>query len=461
MALPSANFASCRKSGQSVCASALPRRHWNLERLERGELAADLAGALSDLHLFIEHQADEADDEDSPAGRAHDASERAHANQAIQDLSEIQAKLAASQSDISQDREMVLRLDRASREVDGVADATANYLNLVHVSTRATVHTVLFSMIGASAAILAAAATVGFSLYRGIIHPLRELSSGVREIAAGHFTKRLPERGDPEFLAVIHEFNQMAAQLEEFYLRLEEKVAEKSRELVRSERLASVGFLAAGVAHEINNPLNIISGYAELSLKMLGANGTGRSVSSKEARILGVIRDEAFRCKQITDKLLGLVQGGGEGREAVDMAQIVRDVTFLVRGLETFRERRAELDARVPDSLCAMVNPIELKQVVLNLTLNALDAVDVGSGKNRSRGAPAWRTHRATRARQRLRHEPRNDRACLRAVLHQQARTIGARHRPGPVDQPCNRFAIRRPASRRIRRAGTRELVHS
>ena len=59
----------------------------------------------------------------------------------------------------------------------------------------------------------------------------------------------------------------MAAELESFYKKLEEKVVAKSKELVRSERLASVGFLAAGVAHEINNPLSIISGYAELSIK--------------------------------------------------------------------------------------------------------------------------------------------------------------------------------------------------
>jgi C4-dicarboxylate-specific signal transduction histidine kinase len=57
----------------------------------------------------------------------------------------------------------------------------------------------------------------------------------------------------------------MAGELQALYRGLEDKVQQKSRELVKSERLASVGFLAAGVAHEINNPLCIMSGYAELA----------------------------------------------------------------------------------------------------------------------------------------------------------------------------------------------------
>ena len=69
-------------------------------------------------------------------------------------------------------------------------------------------------------------------------------------MAAAQFSERLDETAGPqEFTEVAAEFNRMAGELQGFYQKLEEKVAAKSRELVRSERLASVGFLAAGVAH--------------------------------------------------------------------------------------------------------------------------------------------------------------------------------------------------------------------
>ena len=112
---------------------------------------------------------------------------------------------------------------------------------------------------------------LGVLQYRSVTRPLRRLSEGVRKIAAGQFSGRVrgAEGGRDEFASLARDFNRMAEELDGLYRELERKVEAKSRELVRSERLAGVGYLAAGVAHEINNPLGIIAGYAEYSLSLL------------------------------------------------------------------------------------------------------------------------------------------------------------------------------------------------
>jgi signal transduction histidine kinase len=154
-------------------------------------------------------------------------------------------------------------------------------------------------------------------------------------------------------------------------------VFRKSRELVRAERLASVGYLAAGVAHEINNPLNIISGYAELSLKALRRNG----VSARDAEAvehLAIIRSEAFRCKEITTRLLSLAKGGADGREIVSLRDAVENIADLVRGLKIIRHRRLRVDLEGEKPLLVQANLTEMKQVLLNLIVNAFEAVSEG-----------------------------------------------------------------------------------
>ncbi len=225
---------------------------------------------------------------------------------------------------------------------------------------------------------LIGAAVTGYVQYREVMVPLNRLREGVRHVAAAQFSERLEESGQKEFAELAVEFNRMAAELDSFYKTLEEKVEAKSRELVRSERLASVGFLAAGVSHEINNPLNIISGYAELAAKRITSSNDSNAI--KDAiHALRVIRDEAFRCKEITSKLLSLAKGDTMARQDLALDSVAREVAVLAGGLKDYRDRMIELKMDGP--LTVKANATEMKQVLLNLTVNALEAVKPGEGK--------------------------------------------------------------------------------
>lgn len=237
-----------------------------------------------------------------------------------------------------------------------------------------------------TAAVTLAAFAIAVWQYRSVMRPLSRLRRGVKTIAAGQFTDRLATEGDGEFADLARDFNQMAGELDELYRDLEAKVAAKSKELVRSERLASVGFLAAGVAHEINNPLGIMSGYAELSLRKIDKQSADAGEHTK--RSLEIICEEAMRCKKIMQKLLSLVRGGSSGpggeeqRERVPMAQVVSDVAEIVQGLPRYRGRKIETNLPLQNVQALMVlgHENEMKQVLLNLVINALEAVDAQRG---------------------------------------------------------------------------------
>ena len=243
--------------------------------------------------------------------------------------------------------------------------------------------TVMLAVTGViCAAVIVGAVLLGVFQYRSVMTPLRRLGGGVRKIAAGQFTQRLEERGGQEFAALAHDFNRMAGELDDFYHRLEQKVAEKSKELIRSERLASVGYLAAGVAHEINNPLGIIAGYAEYSLSQLRQQPRGNGEGDVE-KSLQVICDEAFRCKDITAKLLSLARAGEENRKPVDVGAVAHEVAAAVGGLPEFRDRKLVVIADPRQDLHVTALEAEMKQVVLNLTINALEAAPPQKGEVR------------------------------------------------------------------------------
>ena len=167
-------------------------------------------------------------------------------------------------------------------------------------------------------------------------------------------------------------------------------VAAKSRELVRSERLASVGYLAAGVAHEINNPLNIMSGYAELTIKRLRRLAATES-DAEVIQHLSIIRSEAFRCKEITQKLLSLAKGNGDTREVLSLSDAVLEVVTLVRGLKSMRSKQLLVTIPSGEPLLVLANLTEIKQVLLNVIINAIEAVpdQVGKIQIEGRAAPS------------------------------------------------------------------------
>jgi signal transduction histidine kinase len=254
---------------------------------------------------------------------------------------------------------------------------------------------------------LAVSIAIHFKQYRTLVRPLLWLRDDMRRSASSDYREPVRPRGDAEFMDVALFFNGLARELAEMYRGLEEKVVARSRELVRSERLASVGFLAAGVAHEINNPLSVISGYAELAAKSLrrvltgpgGAEDGTDAAAEAEAEALSgaleaqeIIRDEAFRCKEITSRLLSLARGGGDGRQALCLDEVARQVTVLTKGLKNYRDRRVVLDFKPSDLLEVVANLTEMKQVLLNLTVNALEAVPADQGEVRigGRRAGAW-----------------------------------------------------------------------
>ena len=214
--------------------------------------------------------------------------------------------------------------------------------------------------------------------------PIRELQAGVQRVHGGNFSEPISLQSGDELQELADEFNAMVARLHAVYADLARQVNERSRQLVRSERMVSVGFLAAGVAHEINNPLASIlfcSEALERRLQeVLGAlAATARAVPAEAevlTRYLKMIQQEALRCKDITQKLLDFSRTGERRKEPADITGLVRGVLEVARHLPSSRGKAVTFEPA--GYIVAPVNAQDLKSVILNLVVNALDSMDDG-----------------------------------------------------------------------------------
>lgn len=151
----------------------------------------------------------------------------------------------------------------------------------------------------------------------------------------------------------------------------ESKQAEETAR--RSERLASIGTLAAGIAHEINNPLGAMMLTAETAVRKLGKGETEHAAAAFE-KILSHVE----RCREIVGSVLRLSRAEPPKRSRQNLVELVHRALDLTRGQAQMSGVLVELHA-MPDTCELLLNPTEIEQVVVNLVLNAVAASPQGS----------------------------------------------------------------------------------
>ncbi|MEM8945698.1 MAG: HAMP domain-containing sensor histidine kinase [Planctomycetota bacterium] len=216
--------------------------------------------------------------------------------------------------------------------------------------------------------------------YKWFAEPLQILVQGSREVAKGKYSHRIQLDTQDEIGELADAMNDMTAQFQETRDDLDRQVRERTLQVVRSEQLASVGFLAAGVSHEINNPLASIALCSESLESRFNEFFADVESNSEDSQVihdyLAMIQREAFRCKQITEKLLDFARMGDSQRHSTELRDLVEGVIEMVQHLGKYQDKNLEL---LPgDPVIVEVNAQEIKQVVLNLITNGLESLDPG-----------------------------------------------------------------------------------
>jgi two-component system, NtrC family, sensor kinase len=287
-------------------------------------------------------------------------------------------------------------MKKLSIDADDLLDEINKDLSQRSKDGRETIRTSLWIVTSTSVLGVVLLVSLLRSFYKWVFYPIHDLEEGAGHVARGDFERRIEVHSGDELEDLAHAFNDMTSRLREMYRDLARQVNERSRQLVRSERLAGVGFLAAGVAHEINNPLASIAFCSE-ALEGRLANILGQAPQDTEVitKYLKMIQQEAFRCKGITQRLLEFSRGGERHREPTDLVELVQAVLDIVQHLQNCKGKRISVESgewRVesgeaarasdyqptPPTLVAWVNAQEIKSVVLNLVVNALESMDEG-----------------------------------------------------------------------------------
>ncbi len=196
---------------------------------------------------------------------------------------------------------------------------------------------------------------------RLVSRPVEALAAGTRRVAAGDLTATIPAGARNELGELARAFNAMTARL-----------AEDQRQLAQADKLASVGRLAAGVAHEINNPLTGVLTYASFLLDRAQDN-------PEQHADLEVIVRETKRCREIVRGLLDFARQTPPRRQSTDLNAVARRAVAVVMNQLQLGHVALTLDLAT-DLPAVHADPNQMQQVLVNLLLNAADAIGERGG---------------------------------------------------------------------------------
>jgi two-component system NtrC family sensor kinase len=243
--------------------------------------------------------------------------------------------------------------------------------------------------------VVAVALLAGFLTWRMVLKPIRRFTDAAARVAAGDLSASIPVTSSDEIGEMTASWNRMLDELsrarqdlENWSQTLEQRVAEKTRELELAhqrilvvEKMASLGKLAAVMAHEINNPLTGISTYARLlTRKLEGKGGAGQdqqAADEETGKILHLVEKEAQRCGDIVRNLLLFSRSPGARFSEEDLGTLLDRCRLLVNHKAELQgvEVRCEVAPGVPKVVC---DPSQIQQMVLALAINGIEAMPTG-----------------------------------------------------------------------------------
>lgn len=265
-----------------------------------------------------------------------------------------------------------------AQSVLGVLDVVYSLENVDRTLRNSAVTLALFAL----GFVLLVSLGIGVLVHRLVYVPLRDLETGARSLAAGDLDHEIPVRSADELGQLATSFNSMTAALREsqqerasWARTLEHKVDQRTKELrlaqaeaARGEKLASVGLLASGIAHELNNPLTGILTFSTLLRKKMPDG-------SADAEDLDLVIQETKRCAAIIRRLLDFAREKKPEKKFSDLNEIIEETERLIERPAHLRdiEIRKELDRSLPP---VWIDADQIKQVVMNILVNAQQAID-------------------------------------------------------------------------------------